>query len=105
MKMKQAFGDYEEVIEDVGYVLGIDVGLARCFVMDREIRKAVDMMVEGRWEGRKGGGRMSERLREDEVEVRSEVVMEEELKEKEKLVRCEVVKGGRTYGEMLKGDG
>ena len=46
LEMKQAFGDYEEVVGDVGYVLGIDVGLARCFVMDREIRKAVDMMME-----------------------------------------------------------
>ena len=43
LEMKQAFGDYEEVVGDVSYVLGIDVGLARCFVMDREIRKAVDM--------------------------------------------------------------
>ena len=44
MEMKQAFGDYEEVVGDVGYVLGIEVGLARCFVMDREIRKAVEMV-------------------------------------------------------------
>ena len=104
MEMKQAFGDYEEVVGDVGYILGIDVGLARCFVMDREIRKAVDMMVGGGIEKVKGSRRMSEGLVE-KVEVRSEVVVEEGLREREELGRCEGVKGGRTYGEVLRGDG
>ena len=105
MEMKMAFGDYEEVVGDVGYVLGIEVGLARCFVMDREIRKVVDLLVGG--EGREGRGvrRMSEGVREEEVIVRSEVVVEEGLKEKEELVRLNGVKGGRTYGEVLKGVG
>ena len=104
LEMKQAFGDYEEVVGDVGYVLGIDVGLARCFVMDREIRKAVDMMVSGGVRKRSCERRMSEGLKE-EVVVESEVVVEEGLREKEELVRCEGVKGGRTYGEVLRGDG
>ena len=96
LEMKQVFGDYEEVVGDVGYVLGIDVGLARCFVMDREIRKAVDMMMDGKRDGKSEKRRMSEGMRGEEVEVRSEVVVEEGLREKEELVRCEGVKGGRT---------
>ena len=105
MEMKMAFGDYEEVVGDVGYVLGIEVGLARCFVMDREIRKVVEMMVNGGSVGKRETRRMSEGLREEEVVVRSEVVVEEGLKEKEELVRMNGVKGGRTYGEVLKGAG
>ena len=104
LEMKQAFGDYEEVVGDVGYVLGIDVGLARCFVMDKEIRKAVDMMVDGGFGRKRNGRRMSEGV-EEEVVIRSEVAMEEGLKEREELVRCEGVRGGRTYGEVLKGEG
>ena len=105
MEMRQAFGDYEEVVGDVGYVLGIEVGLARCFVMDREIRKVVDMLMGGeKGEGEKAR-RMSEGIREEEVVVRSEVVVEEGLKEKEELVRLNGVKGGRTYGEVLRGVG
>ena len=104
LEMKREFGDYEEVVGDVGYVLGIDVGLARCFVMDREIRKAIDMMVDGGLGRKKSVRRMSEGISE-EMEVRSEVVMEVGLKEKEELVRCEGIKGGRTYGEVLKGEG
>ena len=104
MKMKMEFGDYEEVVGDVGYVLGIEVGLARCFVMDREIRKVVDMMVGGRGEKGSGERRMSEDL-EEEVVVESKVVVGEGLKEREELVKCEGVKGGRTYGEVLRGDG
>jgi len=85
LEMKQSFGDYEELVEDVGYVLGIEKALARCFVMDREIRKVVDMMVGG------GGGikrdvkKVEERREREEerVEVRSEVVVEVGLKEKE----------------------
>jgi len=42
-------------------VLGIDSGLARCFVMDREIRKVMDMMVCGGSEKRKNISRMNER--------------------------------------------
>ena len=72
--------------------------------MDREIRKAVEMMMD-RGVGRKSSGRrMSERL-EEEMVVKSEVVVEVGLKEKEELVRCEGVKGGRTYGEVLRRDG
>ena len=57
MEIRRAFGDYEEVVGDVGYVLGIEVGLARCFVMDREISKVVDLMVNGEREReRKLGG-------------------------------------------------
>ena len=105
MEMKQAFGDYEEVVGDVGYVLGIDVGLARCFVMDREIRKVVDMMMEGGIGKKKVGRRMSEGVEEVETEVRSEVIVEVGLKEKEDLKREVGVKGGRTYGEVLMGVG
>ena len=105
MEMKMAFGDYEEVVGDVGYVLGIEVGLARCFVMDREIRKVVDLMIGGGGGEKKGTRRMSEGLKEEEVIVRSEVVVEEGLREKEELVRMNGVRGGRTYGEVLKGAG
>ena len=105
MSMRQEFGDYEEVVGDVSYVLGIEVGLARCFVMDREIRKAVDMMMEVGVGGVRKGRRMSEGVEVERVEVKSEVVVEEGLKEREELIRCEGVKGGRTYGEVLIGDG
>ena len=105
MEMKQAFEDYEEVVGDVGYVLGIEVGLARCFVMDREIRKAMDMMMDMGLGKKRSGRRMSEEMEEERREVRSEVVVEEGLREKEELVRAEGVKGGRTYGEVLKGVG
>ena len=105
MEMRKAFGDYEEVVGDVGYVLGIDMAMARCFVMDREIRKAVDMMMDVGIGKKRKGRRMSEEMEEERVEVRSEVVVEEGLKEKEELVRTLGVKGGRTYGEVLKGVG
>ena len=105
MEMKQMFGDYEEVVGDVGYVLGIDVGLARCFVMDREIRKVVEMMVSGSSEERRDIRRMNEGKYGEEVEVRSEVVVEEGLREKEEMERVSGVKGGRTYGEVLRGVG
>ena len=104
MEMKQIFGDYEEVVGDVGYVLGIDMGLARCFVMDREIRKVVEMMVSGSSEERRDIRRMSESARE-EVEVVSKVVVEEGVKEKEEMARRSGVKGRRTYGEVLRGVG
>ena len=48
---------------------------------------------------------MSEGLREEEVVVKSEVVIEEDLKEKEELVRMNGVKGSRTYGGVLGGVG
>ena len=105
MEMKQLFGDYEEVVGDVGYVLGIDMGLARCFVMDREIRKVVEMMVSGSSEERRDIRRMGEGEREEEGVVVSKVVMEEGLKEKEEMTRLSGVKGGRTYGEVLRGVG
>ena len=105
MEIKQAFGDYEEVVGDVGYVLGIEVGLARCFVMDREIRKAVDMMMDMGMGKKRSGRRMSEEVEVERVEVRSEVVVEEGLREKEELVRVEGVKGERTYREVLRGVG
>ena len=102
LEMKQMFGDYEEVVGDVGYVLGIDVGLARCFVMDREIRKVLEMMVSGSSEERRDIRRMSEGAKEEEVVVMSKVVMEDGLKEKEEMARLSGVKGGRTYGEVLR---
>ena len=105
LEMKQMFGDYEEVVGDVGYVLGIDVGLARCFVMDREIRKVVEMMVSGSSEVRRDIRRMSEGRKEEEVGVRREEVVEEGVKEKEEMARMSGVKGGRTYGEVLRGVG
>ena len=105
MEMKQMFGDYEEVVGDVGYVLGIDMGLARCFVMDREIRKVVEMMVSGSSEERRDIRRMSEGAKEEEIVVMSKVVMEEGLKEKEEMARMSEVSGGRTYGEVLRGVG
>ena len=105
MRMKMEFGDYEEVVGDVGYVLGIEVGLARCFVMDREIRKVVDLMVGGEGKDKREVRRMSEGRKEEEVVVRSEVVVEEGLREREDLKRVNGVKGGRTYGEVLRGVG
>ena len=63
-----------------------------------------NMMVEGGVGKKSVSRRMSEGLRE-EVVVSSEVVVEEGLKDKEELVKCEGVKGGRTYGEVLRGDG
>ena len=104
MKMREEFGDYEEVVGDVGYVLGIEVGLARCFMMDREIRKVVDLIVSGEKKGREVR-RMSEGLGEEVEVVRRVVVVEEGLKEREELVKVNGVKGGRTYGEVLKGVG
>ena len=108
LEIKQMFKDYEEMVEDVGYVLGIDKGVARCFVMDREVRKVVDMMVSGSSEERKDIGRGGdERGREGsrEVEVLSKVEVEVGLKEKEEMARLSGVKGGRTYGEVLRGVG
>jgi len=107
LEMRKGFEDYEEMVSDVEYVLGIDKGLARCFVMDREIRKVIDMMVSGDSGGRMDIKRMDglgERM-EERVEVRSEVVLEVGQKEKEDLKREVGAKGGRTYGEVLRGVG
>ena len=104
LDMKQMFGDYEEVVGDVGYVLGIDTGLARCFVMDREIRKVVEMLVNGKEKGRKDTRRMSEG-KSEEVEERKVEVVVEGVKEKEEMAKMSGVKGGRTYGEVLRGVG
>ena len=107
LEMKQGFRDYEEMVGDVEYVLGIDKALARCFVMDREIRKVVDMMVSGD-SGSRLDMRMMDRKREEveeRVEVRSEVVLEVGQKEREELKGEVGTKGGRTYGEVLRGVG
>lgn len=93
------------MVGDVGYVLVIDMGLARCCVMNREIRKVVDMMVSGSSEKRSDIRRMSEGRQEEEVVVMSKVVMEEGLKQKEEMAKLSGVKGGRTYGEVLRGVG
>jgi len=42
LDMWRTFKDYEEVVGEVKYVLGVDKGVARCFVMDREIRKVLE---------------------------------------------------------------
>ena len=107
LEMKKGFEDYEEMVSDVEYVLGIDKGLARCFVMDREIRKVIDMMVSGDSDGRVDIKRMDkvEKKMEERVEVRSEVVLEVGQKEREDLKREVGAKGGRTYGEVLRGVG
>jgi len=107
MEIGQNFKDYEEVVEDVEYVLEIDRALARGFVMDREIREVVDLMVSGDSENRRDikevvGGKKEEVV---EIEVRSEVVVEEGLKEKEGLVREKGAKLGKMYGEELRGVG
>ena len=107
LEMKRGFEYYEEIVSDVEYVLGIDKGLARCFVMDREVRKVIDMMVSGDSDNRVDVRRMNERKEEVEVrvEVRSEVVLEVCQKEREDLKREVGTKGGRTYGEVSRGVG
>jgi len=107
LEMKQNFGDYEEMVGDVKYVLRIDRSLTRCFVMDREIRKVVDLMVSGD-SGRRMDVRMMQKGRmreEDRVEVRSEIVLEVGQKEKEELKIEKGTKDSRTYGEGLRGVG
>jgi len=107
LEMKQGFRDYEEMVEDVEYVLGIDKALARCFVMDREIRKVVDMMVSGD-SGSRLDVKMMDKGRkemEEEVEIRSEVVLEVGQREREELKGKVGAKRGRTYGEVLRGVG
>jgi len=107
MEMKQNFRDYEEVVEDMEYVLGIDKALARCFVMDREIRKVVDLMVSGDSDNRRDmRGEKEEMKKEVErVEVRSEVVVKKGLRERKDLEKKKGTKIGRTYGEVLRGIG
>jgi len=107
MEMKRGFDDYEEMVSDVEYVLGIDKGLARCFVIDREVRKVVDLMVSGD-SGSRLDVRMMDKVNgkvEEKVEVRSEVVLEEGQREREDLKKEVGAKGGRTYGEVLRGVG
>ena len=102
LEMWREYKDYEEVVGEVKYILGVVKGVARCFVMDREIRKVLE---EGC--GSKGvrSGCCESRGKEEEVVVRSEVEVREGLKEKEDLVRMVGVKGGRSYGDVLKGVG
>ena len=69
MEMRQMVGDYEEVVGDISYVLGIGEQLASYFVMDREIRKVVEMIVEGDNEKRRDIRRMCEGGVKEEVEV------------------------------------
>jgi len=102
LEMWGEFKDYEEVVGEVRYILGVEEGVARCFVMDREIRKVLEEGC-GRSGARKGCGKGREV--EEEVIVRGEEVVVEGVKEKEELVRMVGVKGGRTYGDVLKGVG
>ena len=102
LEMWRAFKDYEEVVGEVKYILGVEEGVARCFVMDREIRKILE---EGCGRGGSRGEVGKGKEVEEEVMVRSEVVVVEGLKEKEDLVRMVGIKGGRTYGDVLKGVG
>ena len=104
LEMRQSCGDYKEMVSDVEYLLGIDKGLARCFVMDREIRKVVDMRVSGNSGRRVDVKRIDagEKREEGRVEVRSKVVMEVGEGEREDLERVKGAKGGRTYGEVLR---
>ncbi|KAG0133822.1 hypothetical protein HOY82DRAFT_668824 [Tuber indicum] len=81
------------VVKEVGYVFGMEVVEARCFVMDREIRKVVEMIVDGK----NGIGSGREKGKE-EVAVESQVAVPElEKKWREKV---KVAEGSRSYGKV-----
>ncbi|PUU74862.1 hypothetical protein B9Z19DRAFT_1132432 [Tuber borchii] len=67
-------------------------------MLDKEIRKVLELGIGGGF----GKGECCER-KEEKVEVRSMVVVEDGLKEKEKLRKEVVVEGGRSYSEVLQG--
>ncbi|PUU82329.1 hypothetical protein B9Z19DRAFT_1120962 [Tuber borchii] len=98
MEMWREWQDYEELVKDTRYVLGIRMEEARSFMLDREIRKVLELGLGGGL-----GGKGLKELGEEEVVVRSEVVVERGLKEKEDLKKEVAVEGGRSYSEVLRG--
>ncbi|PUU76969.1 hypothetical protein B9Z19DRAFT_1128955 [Tuber borchii] len=98
LEMWKEWQDYEELVKDARYILGVRTEEARSFMLDREIRKVLEISLGG--EMGKGGMRRVER---EEVTVRSEVVVESGLKEKESLKKEVAVEGGRSYSEVLRG--
>ncbi|PUU74177.1 hypothetical protein B9Z19DRAFT_1159781 [Tuber borchii] len=95
---RKEWKDYDETVEDARYILGIRKEEGRYFMLDREIKKVLELGLErGLGQGR---GLKEEK---EEVLVRSEVVVENRLKEKEELKKEVVVEGGRSYSEVLGG--
>ncbi|PUU74724.1 hypothetical protein B9Z19DRAFT_1132706 [Tuber borchii] len=99
LELWREWKDYEELVEHARYILGIRKEEARCFMLDKEIRKVLELGLEKGLGTRKCGDNECRK----EVEVRSEVVVEDGLKEKEELKMWKAVVGGRSYSEALKG--
>ncbi|PUU73252.1 hypothetical protein B9Z19DRAFT_1069147 [Tuber borchii] len=98
LEMWKEWQDYEELVKDARYILGVKMEEARSFMLDREIRKVLELSLGGEL-----GGKDIRGMKRDEIEVKSEVVVENGLREKEDLKREVAVEGGRSYSEVLRG--
>ncbi|PUU74721.1 hypothetical protein B9Z19DRAFT_1132703 [Tuber borchii] len=99
LELWREWKDYDELVEDAKYIFGIRKEEARCFMLDKEIRKVLELGLEKGLGTRKCGDNEGRK----EVEMRSEVAVEDGLKEKEELKMRKAVIGGRSYSEVLKG--
>ncbi|PUU81380.1 hypothetical protein B9Z19DRAFT_1062735 [Tuber borchii] len=98
LEMWKEWQDYEELVKDARYILGVRTEEARSFMLDREIRKVLELGLGGEL-----GKRCVEKVEREGGEIRSEVVVENGLKEKEGLKKVVAVEGGRSYSEVLRG--
>ncbi|PUU81922.1 hypothetical protein B9Z19DRAFT_1121463 [Tuber borchii] len=98
LELWKEWQDYEEIVKDAEYILGVRRDEARCFMLDKEIRKVLELGLGGELDGKGLRG-----VRNEEVIVKSEVVVENGLREKEDLKREVAVEGGRSYSEVLRG--
>lgn len=101
-KLRRNFRDWKEEVEEVCYVLGESEERVRSFSLDMEIRrwgKELRELVSAVGLGGK------ERERSNRELVRSEVVVPVVVRRLEVLKEKVAVLDGRSYGEVLKGEG
>lgn len=106
MKLRRDYKVWEEHVEGVRYVLGVDWEKAMSFVVDIDVRKLEKRLRErDEWERER-----DMRKEEEEKGVRSVVEVSEDLRssweEEDRMRKVEVmvpVEGGRSYGEVARG--
>lgn len=106
LKLRRDYKVWEEHVEEVRYVLGVDWDKAMSFVMDIDVRRLEKRL--GEKEEREKEKDMRREV--EEKGVRSVVEIGEELErsweEEDRMRKVEVmvpVEGGRSYGEVARG--
>ncbi|PWW79619.1 hypothetical protein C7212DRAFT_341885 [Tuber magnatum] len=99
----QDWKDYDHLVEQTKYILGLRREGAVGFILDKGLRK-LEGLVEGLVVEKELVGNGDRKLGV-EVKVRGEVVVNEGVKLLERVECLRAVEGGRSYGEVLWGVG